>query len=218
MNKGQAIAEIESIFRRYRTLTPSDGNILDALDQGKLYELYVLSELLDNLQQRGFRMQLTARTLRFKGAPGRVRTADPHFCVTSPNGNLLWLFVDIEFNTLGKWLSGTTDRSRRHALDIVLIDAIRDYPEHNNILLAVECKAVARFHKGIVKEALGIRRELSYLSPPIDSALTTVGGSRAELVCANPASEFWLAYLHSDGDCYAESPSAFSIDFRHIEP
>ena len=218
MNKSQAIADIVSIFQRYRTLTPSDRDVLDAFNQGKLYELYVLSELLVDLRNRGCELQFTAQTLRFKGAPGRIRTEDPHFCVIAPNGRPLWLFVDIEFNTLGNSRSNTTDRSRRHALDIVLVDAITDYPDYDDILLAVECKSVATFHKGIVKEALGIRRELSYLARPSNSSLTTLGGRPAVTVRARPTSEFWLAFIHIDGNCYADSPAAFSIDFKHIEP
>ena len=218
MNQAQATATIKSIFQRYRKLTPSDRNLLDALNQGKLYELYVLAEVLDDLQIRGCRLQLNARTLRFKGAPGRIKIEDPHFRVIAPDGTPLWLFVDIEFNTLGKAETNAADDSSRHALDIVLVDTTDGYPEHDNILLAVECKSAATFHKGIVKEVLGIRRELSYLDWPDASSLTSLGARPVVVVRARPASELWLAFVHAKGNRYTDSPDAFSIDFKHIEP
>ena len=45
----------------------------------------------------------------------------------------------------------------------MLVDDTPDYPLYDQIYLAVECKCVAKFKKKVVKEALGIRRELSYL-------------------------------------------------------
>ena len=52
MDKSQAIHAITSVFQRYRRLTPTDQGLLSGLDQGKLYELYVLSELLIDLRRR----------------------------------------------------------------------------------------------------------------------------------------------------------------------
>ena len=218
MNKSQAITDIVSIFQRYRTLTPEDRDVLDALNQGKLYEVYVLSELVLDLLHRGFRFQFVGQTLRFKAAPGKVKATDPHFQVSAPSGRPLWLFVDIEFNTLGASRSNVFDYSLRHELDIVVVDALLDYPNHDNIVLAVECKAATTFHKGILKEALGIRRELSYLVERSFSSLTNLGGSPPVTVCARPASVFWFAFLNIAGKSYAQSPASFSIDFRHIQP
>ena len=218
MDKSQAINAITSVFQRYRRLTPTDQGLLSALDQGKLYELYVLSELLIDLRRRGFRLWFSGQTLKFKQAAGKIKVADPHFRLTAPDRASLWLFVDIEFHTLGKLISNTTDLSDRHELDIVLVDATPDYPDPRNILLAVECKSAAHFRKSIVKEALGIRRELSLLACDVHSRLTRHSGCRPISVPANPASEFWLAYVHAVGTSYAQSPGAFGIDFKHLQP
>ena len=218
MDKNQAIHAITSVFHRYRRLTPTDQGLLSALSQGKLYEMYVLSELLIDLRRRGFLLRFSGQTLKFKQAAGKIKVADPHFRLTAPNGTSLWLFVDIEFLTLGKLLSNTTDLSDRHELDIVLVDATPDYPNPRNILLAVECKSTANFGKSIVKEALGIRRELSFLQRDVPSRLTRLGGRRPIVVPANPASEFWLAYVDAVGTSYLQSPGVFGIHFKHIQP
>ena len=193
LDKSHAINAITSVFKRYRRLTPTDQGLLSALDQGKLYELYVLSELLIDLQRRGFCLRFSANTLKFKQAPGKIKIDDPHFLLTAPDGTTLWLFVDIEFHTLGKSISNIVDLSDRHELDIVLVDETQDYPNPSNILLAVECKSAANFRKSLVKEALGIRRELSLLERDVPSKLTCLGGRLPVSVPANPASEFWLA-------------------------
>ena len=218
MDKSQAIDAITSVFRGYRRLSPTDQGLLSALDQGKLYELYVLSELLIDLRRRGFHLRFCGQTVKFKQAPGKIKVTDPHFLLTAPDSTRLWLFVDIEFETLGMADSTTTDLSRRHEIDIVLVDETWDYPEHNNILLAVECKSAANFRKSFVKEALGIRRELSLLRHDVPSRLTRLGGRPEVLVPAGPASEFWLAYVDAVGTRYSQSPSFFGIDFKHLQP
>ena len=219
MDKSQAINAITSIFGRYRRLTPTDQGLLSALSLGKLYELFVLSELLIDLRHRGFFIHFVAGpTLKFKASPGKIKLADPHFRLIAPDRTQLGLFVDIEFHTLGKSISNTADYSDRHELDIVLVDATTDYPNHRNILLAVECKSTASFEKSIVREALGIRRELSLLTGDVDSRLTRLGGGRPVSVPADPPSEFWLAYIDRTGTDYAQGPGAFGIEFRHLQP
>ena len=199
-------------------LTPTDQFLVSALNDGKLYELYVLSELLLDLQVRGFLLHFSGQTLRFKQAPGTLKTSDPHFRVVAPDQTRLWIFVDIEFHTLGRLISNTTDLSDRHELDIVLVDATRHYPLPKDILLAVECKSAANFRKSIVKEVLGIRRELSLLRDPVPSTLTKLGGAPPFSVPACPASEFWLAFIDGRGKNYRQSPAAFGITFKHIPP
>ena len=218
MDKCRAIDAITSVFRRYRSLTPTDRRLLVALSQGKLYELYVLSELLIDLRRRGFLLQFSGRTLRFKQAAGKIKVTDPHFELTAPDRTCLWLFVDIEFLTLGTLISNTNDKSDRHELDIVLVDATPDYPDPRNILLAVECKSGAHFQKNIVREALGIRRELSVLAHDARSRLSRHSVCQPVFVPATPASEFWLAYIDAAGSDFAQSPGAFGIDFKHLAP
>jgi hypothetical protein len=220
MNRAAAIAEIRRIFSQYKALTAIDKRLLRALKNGKLYELFVLSKLVQDLRKRGFTLKFQGTTLKFKASPGRIKKGDPHFEVMAPGSQDpdFWIFVDIEFETLGHQLVGATDSSRRHELDIVVVTTDTGYPDHSKIALAVECKAVANFQKSIVKEALGVRREMCLLADQEDSILTDAGGSPPIVVRATPASEFWLAFIHVKGKNYEQSPGLFGISFRHLQP
>jgi hypothetical protein len=219
MDKKAAIKEIKNIFAGYKALTPKDSKVLKVLTDGKLYELFVLAHLIESLRMRGFTLAFKGTTLKFKASPGQIKTSDPHFEINAPDGSLLWLFVDIEFETLGSGaVGGAHDRSRRHEVDIVIVTVTKGYPLHDQIALGVECKAVANFSKSIVKEVLGVRRELSYFRDAQPSILSTLGGVPSVSLRAEPASEFWLAYTDAKGDQYSESPAAFGIEFKHLQP
>ncbi len=221
MDRAAAGAAIQALFAGYRAAQPSDPLLLQALTDGKLYELYVLSVVVDELVQRGFGLNFVGTSLKFKGAPGMIKTSDPHFEVTAPgiSGVTFRVFVDIEFDTLGRNTIGASDDSGRHEIDIVVTSAITGYPDHDEIALGVECKAVANFGKYLIKEALGVRRELSYFDdPPNESILSQHCSSTGWAVHATPASEFWLAYIDAKGNNYADSPGVFGIRLRHLEP
>jgi hypothetical protein len=216
MDKVAAIADIQQIFSTYKTLQPRDQQLLKALSDGKLYELYVLSRVVQDLAKRGFVCTFIGKTLQFKGSPGKIKTSDPHFEVTSPKLGAppLYMFVDIEFESLGSQHVSVSDKSLRHEIDIVVVDVNSGYPSCKNIALGVECKAVANFSKSILKEVLGVRRELSLLYDAKLSVLSICGGNPSVTVPANPASEYWLAYIDPAGDSYKESPAAFGVEFR----
>lgn len=220
MNKEEAISKIEALFSTYKTLEAADSSHLQGLNDGKLYELYVLSELVCDLKKRGCGMVFQGSSIVFKAAPGKIKASDPHFVVTAPDGTTSRIFVDIEFETMGTsdaLLQGPagSDLSSRHELDLVVVDTGSPYPSFKEVLLGVECKSQASFGKDVVREVLGIRRELSRLVWPRQSRLSEAGAS-AITVPAEPASEFWLAYQDPKGNDYRLSPAAFGIEFRHI--
>ena len=224
MNKAQARRRIESIVGALRTLTRHDRLYLRSLPQGKLYELYVLADVLCHLRGRGFNIRFAGSNIHFKQAPGRLYMNDPHFVVQSPHGPQALLFVDVEFETLGQGISGATqkDLSSRHELDLVLVSNATDgtYPTYGQVLLAVECKSNAVLKKSSVREALGLRRELSYLAPITTSRLSRLSSSRSRTVAvpAYPASEYWVAFTDPRGMRYQQSFTAFGIDLRHVQP
>ncbi|WP_137114056.1 hypothetical protein [Mesorhizobium sp. GR13] len=222
MNRAQAEAEIKNIFSGYRAAQPGDAALLQCLSDGKLYELFVLSHVVEDLANRGFTLRFIGTSLKFKGSPGMIKPSDPHFEVGAPSmsGNpALWLYVDIEFDTLGHHLGSVTDNSRRHEIDIVVITSGSSYPSHHEIALGVECKAVANFGKDLLKEALGVRRELGVLQMTAsDSLLTLHGGTPAVTVSMNPPSEYWLAHTDPRGGNYAQSPAQFGVTLKHLEP
>lgn len=216
MDRPAAIKQIKGIFSTYKNLQPSDAQLLNALKKGKLYERYVLSWLVQDLVQRGFVLIFKGNSLQFKASPGKIKNSDPHFEISCPNSNSspLYLFVDIEFETLGSTQVAVTDKSLRHEIDIVVVDVDNGYPSFGNIALGVECKAVANFAKSILKEVLGVRRELSFFQLQTPSSLSQLGGVPAVLVPAQPPSEYWLAYLDPAGNAYGDSPRAFGVEFK----
>jgi hypothetical protein len=221
VDRATAISDIQNLFGRYRSAQPGDLALLQALSDGKLYELYVLCELVDTLVGRGFTLSFPFTSLKFKAAPGMIKTSDPHFEMKSLGSSTVdWrIFVDIEFDTLGHHEMGAADNSRRHELDLVVTSATAGYPQHDEIALAVECKAVANFSKGLLKEALGVRRELSfYRGTPQTATLSKGGGVSTVDVRADPPSEFWLAFIDAKGSNYEDSPKAFGIELQHLEP
>jgi hypothetical protein len=223
MNRTQAITDIKKIFAKYKTLTTGDRRLLKTLksQKGKLYELYVLSQLVINLSARGFRLRFIGTSLKFKANPGVIKLTDPHFVIQKPNSRTddFYIFVDIEVETTGYSLVGKADLSRHHEVDVIVTTAQAGYPKPAQIALGVECKAFAHFEKGLVKEALGVRRELGLLyQAGLPSVLSVAGGNPKITVPAKPASEFWLAFTDPKGLKYKESPSAFGIDFKHLQP
>ena len=219
MNKARVINQILAIFSQYKQLLPSDNNLLNALSKGKLYEVYVLSQMLKNLSRRGFQLAFHHQHIKFKGAPGQIKPTDPHFEVTAPNGRRSHLFINIEFETYGHAMLSSGihgDPSRNHELDLVVVSNVSSNPRPEHVLLAVECKCVAKFDKSIVRQVLGLRRELSLLVPSQPSSLSKMGGPPVLAVPANPPSEFWLAFTDPDGRNYSRSPLRFGIEFKHI--
>jgi hypothetical protein len=219
INRAAAETAIKNIFAQYKSqITTASAGVMQALNDGKLYELFVLSEVVDDLSKRGCIVSFVGSSLKFKAGPGKIKNGDPHFEVYTPDRNKLWLFVDIEFETLGNSLIRVTDRSQRHEMDIVLVDDLADYPKFHQIWLAVECKAFKSFSKPLIRQALGARRELSYFRHAQKSKLTKSGARPPVLVSADPASEFWLAYIDPKGSYYAQSPAAFGIELRCLCP
>ena len=231
--RADAIAEIRRVLGAYRAARPTDQATLTVLTDGKLYELFVLADVVKELVGRGYSLRFVGSTptpkktaaghstLKFKAGPGMIKLSDSHFEVIAPAvpAPAFRIFVDIEFNTLGQQHTSATDDSRRHEIDIIVTTAVNGYPDHDQIVLGVECKAVANFGKALVKEALGVRRELSYFHDfPLPSALNMPGTWPPIEVEAEPPSEYRLVYLDAKGNNYSGSPGAFGIEFRHLEP
>ena len=195
--------------------------------------MYVLAQLVKDLKSWGCELKFTGTSIRFKQAPGKLKIGEPHFLVKPATAGKLpiektpfRLFVDIEFLTLGYDLrrkgnaNEDSDRSAIHELDLALVNCRSDgNPTHEQIVLAVECKSNAKIKKNLVREALGLRRELSMLLRPSNkSLLSYLLDPRFEKeVPAHPASEFWLAFVDPEGMEYKQSPNEFGIDLKHYE-
>lgn len=217
MKLDDAKRAIDKFFRDYGKTAHA---VLRNKTRGKIYELYCLACTLRKLKHDyNIRVEFIGHSLDFKASPGRIDRSKSHFVLRS-NSSKFELHTNIEFQTLGSKQSiKQLDRSRHHELDIVVFDfGVNDRPSFDSIALGVECKANANFSKDIVRQVLGVRRELSLVARNRRTKLAVASNTHVRVVSANPPSEYWLAYTDPSGNNYRLSPSTFGIEFMHWCP
>lgn len=220
MNFNRARNEVRQLIRTFQSRRASHDPRIAQLTRGKLYELFVLSRLLLMLHRRGFSITLNGTVLTLKQAPGIIKPGDTYFELQHPASRKIFrVYTDIQVRTLGSSAVPVTDLCGHHEIDIVVVDAdaVR-MPSHRQLALGVECKSNADFRKSILKEVLGIRRELSLRQCHRSSILAKAARNRFPKVPANPASEYYVCYLDRTGDRYSYSPQAFGIEFVNLRP
>ena len=188
--------------------------------QGKVYELYCVARTVEFLHGLpGVSVRFQGLTVDFKASPGLVDRSRSYFVVNGM-GSELELHTDIEVRTLSSSLpGGVRGLSSYHEIDVVLLAGAQDRqrPAHNQLILGVECKAQANFKKDIVRQVLGVRRELSFYRGRASNSLIRRQG-RPHYVNAAPPSEFWLAFADPKGMGYRIGPQRFGIEFKHWRP
>lgn len=216
----RARRELRSLIQRFEGRRAANAEVRK-LTAGKLYEFYVLSRTIEELRGRGFTISFSGKILELKQSPGMIHTGDPHFEIRHPaTGQRFNLYTDIEVRTLGSTITGSTGLCSYHEIDIVVVfEGVTGRPSHEEIALGVECKSHAKFTKSIVKEVLGIKREISYyLRHGSRSILAIAARQMAPVVPSNPPLEYWLCYADPKGDHYRVSPSAFGVEFKNWAP
>ena len=218
MNIAEAKKQITHLFRQYNGRV---GGSINSMTRGRIYELYCLSKVVEELHRRNYKIHLVGSTVDFKASPGNIDRSRSYFIIHGSRGGFE-LHVDIEVTTLGSSLSRgeNSDRSAYHEIDIVVVDKDSNgRPSHKQLALGVECKAHAIFRKSTLKEILGLRRELSLLTRNLQpSKLAVANGRTSPLVRADPTSEYWLAHIDPASKKYRLSPSVFDIAFHHWCP
>jgi hypothetical protein len=213
-------AAILDIFEQVAALTPMQiAHGLDAIP-GKLYELYCLGRVLELLQVQGYSVVFQGTSLRLQTSGGFANPSQPHFEIWNWGTLFGLLYTDVEVGVLSALIdaqnggSGINDLSAYHEIDLVLLAPGHAQWPHRpspaEMILGVECKAVADFKKLIVREVLGRRRELSLLAPANSGPL--------EVVPANPPSSYWLAHIDPLGSQYIDGPRAFGVAFHNWIP
>ena len=99
-----------------------------------------------------------------------------------------------------------------HELNIVIVDeGSQGRPPHSAVWLGIECKNTA-YQKGLLKEILGVRRELSFVTQPIETKFSAWPRS---YVPADPPS--CLVVFATDAAVleYSDPGEVFGIDFFH---
>lgn len=108
----------------------------------------------------------------------------------------------------------TPQKGEYHELDIAVVDPdLTGRPRNDRVWLGAECKNTG-YHKGLLKEVLGIRRELSLLTDPKQTRFRT--WPRAVVPC-DPASCLLVYATDSTVKEYSRPGEVFGIDFCHEE-
>lgn len=214
MNVGAAIAEIDAVFDAYNA--PKHAST-----PGKVYELFCLANTVEILKSRGFKIRFVGTGIAFKASGGKINPTDPYFEFWSPfeEHTKFRLYTDIQFWSLGsQHLYHCSKKSGLHELDIIAVEEnVSGFPRHEDLALGIECKSNGKFQKWILKQVLGVRREMSYITEYQPSSLSVRGVVNIS-VPANPASEFWLCFIDHKGLEYGQSADVFGIEFKHWEP
>jgi hypothetical protein len=99
-----------------------------------------------------------------------------------------------------------------HELDLAITDSgVSGRPSHSQIWLGVECKNTG-YTKGLLKEILGIRRELSLLQ---NDRPTRFNSWPRTSVPAEPPSCLLVYSTDAAVNNYSSPGSVFGIDFYH---
>ena len=220
MNKQAVKTRIEQAIKRFASTVNSSRAydlVPQSLTSGKLYEAHVLSVVIEQLAtQEGFQITLVnSNLIPLKSSHGPINRSYPYFQLRNGNGPSAELWTDVEFTALSYYQSSIPRRIQRgdfHELDIVVTDyGINGRPRYDQIWLGVECKNTG-YTKGLLKEILGIRRELSLLQQ--DRPTHFMNWPRRE-VPAEPASCLMVFSTDSDVLNYSSPGEVFGIDFRH---
>ena len=169
MTRNEANARISAILRRYVSgRDPAQFELLPkALTAGKLYEAYTLALIASQLAStEGLELMLmNSNYVPLKSSPGPINRSYPHIRLARNGWIIAEMWTDIEFVSLshGARPSGPPSKGEYHELDIAVVDpGLTGRPKNDQVWLAAECKNTG-YNKGLLKEILGVRRELSYL-------------------------------------------------------
>lgn len=190
---------------------------LDDLKQGKLYEAYVLADVIEKLVRReGLEIKFVNGTkLKLKSSPGPINTAYAHFQVYRASRHIGNLWTDVEFEAISSTQTAVPSSANYHELDIVLCDiAVDKRPRFDEIFLGVECKSTPAVNKAMLREILGVRRELSFLQPNRPTRFKYWPSSK---VNAEPPSCL-MFYSVDEKPCreWVAPGDTFSIKFEHL--
>ncbi len=218
MTKDELKERITDIFENlFPSATEDEVDLIPkSLTDGKIYEAYIVAIIAEKLSlEEGFSLTLVnSNNLQLKSSPGPINRRYPCIQLRKDSLILAEMWTDVEYLTLSHNNSyrSSPNRGDYHELDIVVVEpGLTGRPSHEQVWLGVECKNV-QYEKGLLKEILGVRRELSLLRIDSPTRFTTWPRS---MVPAEPPSCL-LVYSSSPQILdYADPGVVFGIDFYH---
>lgn len=214
----QAKAKIDAILNGYaQATTGSPVGILGTLTPGKVYEAWVLVEVLKHLNtNEGLAVQMTVGTMVvLNSTPQPINPVYTHFQL-SGGQQPMELWTDVEFTTQSfaqKQQPGPPQYADKHELDLVVVPSgTTGHPLPDQVLLGVEAKHTP-YRKSMLRELLGVRRELSLLAGPTGTAFNTWP---AASLPADPASCLLAYCSHPNINNYRGPDGVFGFRLIHL--
>jgi hypothetical protein len=218
MTRLQIQRQLETVFQQHLGVTPTvtQGLVPPALSAGKLYETHVLSRVVEHLAiDEKYQLTLVGGSkLQLKSAPGPINRIYPRIELKRAGTCVAELWTDVEFLALSHCSvpGSTLTKGCYHELDIIIVNAgLTGRPRCDTLWLGIECKNTG-YQKGLLKEILGIRRELSLL---VEEQATKFRVWPRTRVPANPASCLLVYTTDADVSNYSAPGKMFGIDFVH---
>ncbi len=218
MTPEQIRQQLRNVFSTYLGVssTVATGLVPEAASAGKLYEAHVLSRVVEHLtNDEGYALTLAGGTkIQLKSSPGPINRNYPRIELRRSGIFVAELWTDIEFLALSYRIRGepTITKGDYHELDIVVVVAgVSGRPRYDAVWLGIECKNTG-YEKGLLKEILGIRRELSLLDTPQP---TRFGSWPRTTVPASPPSCLLVYSTDANVAGYSAPGGVFGIDFIH---
>lgn len=176
----------------------------------------MLSRVVERLAvDEGYSLSLIGGTkIQLKSAPGPINRSYPRIEQKRGGTCVAELWTDVEFLSLSHCKSpgASVTKGSYHELDLVIVHSgLSGRPRCDAIWLGVECKNT-RYQKGLLKEILGIRRELSFVT---DDRATNFKVWPRRRVPADPASCLLVYSTDANVGDYAAPGQVFGIDFIH---
>lgn len=196
-------------------IVTAGGLLPQASTAGKIYEAFILAEVCKNLREvEGCELMLRGGSkLVLKSSPGPINRKYPWIDVIRAGQVIAEIFTDVEFLSMSHSLRGSQGKVTRgdyHEIDIALVaPGAKGRPSYNQIFVAVECKN-ATYIKSMLKEILGVRRELSVLQDPTP---TRFKQWPAKEVPAYPSSCVLVYSSSPDVKDFAAPGETFGIQF-----
>jgi hypothetical protein len=218
VTKQQIRDRITKAFQQYfgSSGMPVTNLLPTAVTAGKLYEAYVLGIIAERLTlDEGYNLTLkNGNQVALKSSPGPINRTYPVIEVRNGSTGVAEIWTDVEFLSLSASLRGAVGSTRGdyHELDILMVDTgLSGRPSHDRIWLGVECKNTG-YNKGLLKEILGIRREMSYLQ---NARSTRFRRWPRSFVPADPSSCLLVYSTDQAVLDYQDPGRIFGIDFVH---
>lgn len=220
MTRTEANARLNAILGKYVIAQdPREFELIPkAITAGKLYEAYSLALVSKQLvAAEGLQLMLmNGNYLPLKTSPGGINRRYPHIRLIRNSHVVAEMWTDIEFLSLSYSIRPTAKptKGEYHELDIAIVDpGLSGRPRVDQIWLAAECKNTG-YTKGLLKEILGVRRELSLLSE--DNPTRFQNWPRTSIPC-NPASCLLVYASDAAVADYSRPGETFGIDFHYEE-